>query len=215
MTIVLHGAGGNARSAVKLGLPAFLAQAVTQSGVPPSVLVSVDGGYSSYWHRRAGGDDPLAMIVYEVLPRLAARGHRVGKVGIFGWSMGGYGALLLAQRLGAATTGPGVAAVVASSPALFATYQSAREANRQAFDSPADFAANDVTRGLATLRRLPVLVDCGEDDPFAAQDSLLRANLGDPPGGMAPGCHDSAFWHRRLPAQLAFLGAHLPAQGTP
>jgi len=229
VTVVLHGAGGSARSAVQLGYPAFLAQAVTRAGVPPFVMVSVDGGGSTYWHRRAAGDDPLGMIVYEVLPRLARRGHPAASIAIIGWSMGGYGALLLAERLargtgarGAAARGtgvwgagvwgaavPGAAAVVASSPAIFASYAAARAANPGAFDGPADFATSDLARGTALLARLPVMIDCGSDDPFAPQAEALRRRLGEPAGAVSGGCHDAAFWRRRLPAQLAFLGAHL------
>jgi hypothetical protein len=50
VVIVLHGAGGDAASAVALGYPHFLAQAVRR-GVAPFALVSVDGGGSSYWPR--------------------------------------------------------------------------------------------------------------------------------------------------------------------
>src|SRR5262249_5687636 len=102
-----------------------------------------------------------------------------------------------------------VAAAVASSPALFASYAAARAANPGAFDSTADFAAGNVLNGLATLRQLPVMIDCGSDDPFASQDLLLRRRLRGPAGAIGPGCHDTGFWRRRLPAQLAFLGTHL------
>jgi enterochelin esterase-like enzyme len=205
VTVILHGAGGDAASAVALGYPHFLAQAVTRGGVAPFALVSVDGGGSSYWHPRADGDNPLAMIVDEVLPRLAHGGFSTARIGITGWSMGGYGALLLAERLGPRR----VAAVATSSAAIFGSYAAAQAANPGAFDSAANFAASDLQHGLATLRQLPVLLDCGSDDPFAAQDRQLRRQLGHAAGAISPGCHDMAFWRRSLPAQLAFLGTRL------
>jgi pimeloyl-ACP methyl ester carboxylesterase len=197
--------------------------------VPPFAAVAVDGGGSSYWHPRADGDDPLGMIVSEVLPRLARQGYQVDKIGLAGWSTGGYGALLLAERLERGQVEPGqvepgqvtpgqvtpgrVAAVAVSSPAIFASYADAHAANAGSFDGAADFAANDVQSpaGLAALKRIPVMIDCGSSDPFAAQDTLLRSHLGTPPGAISRGCHDQAFWRRHLPAELAFLGAHLTA----
>jgi hypothetical protein len=168
--IVLHGMGGDARSAVSLGYPEFLAAAVG-AGAAPFAAVSVDGGGSVYWHQRADGDDPLGMIVNEVLPRLRRAGYRVAKIGVTGWSMGGYGALLLASDLG-----PG---------------------------------------RVATLRRIPVRIDCGSSDPFSAEDTALRERLGDPPGAISGGCHDQAFWRRNLPAELAFVSRHLPLSASP
>lgn len=207
VAIVLHGMGDDAQSAVSLGYPQYLAAAV-DSGVRPFAAVSVDGGGSVYWHRRADGDDPLGMIVNEVLPRLRRAGYRVARIAVIGWSMGGYGALLLASSLGPDR----VAAVAASSPAVFPSYTAANSANGGAFDSPADFAANDIASGsrLATLRRIPVRIDCGSSDPFGPQDTLLRGELGNPAGAISSGCHDQAFWRRSLPAELAFLGEHLP-----
>jgi esterase/lipase superfamily enzyme len=205
VAVVMHGVGDDAASALRLGYPEFLAASVTSGGAAPFSLVSVDGGSSTYWHPRAGHDDPLGMIIHEVLPRLSAEGYQVGRVGLTGWSMGGYGALLLAARLGAAR----VAAVAASSPAIFASYDEAHAANSLAFDNAADFAVNNVSDHLDTLKRLPVMIDCGSSDPFAAQDALLRRRLGHPPGGISAGCHDQAFWRRHMPEQLAFLGAHL------
>jgi len=203
VVIMLHGAGGDAQSAVSLGYPQYLAAAV-KGGMAPFAAVSVDGGSSSYWHRRADGDDPPGMIVHEVLPRLSRQRYEIRKIGLTGWSMGGYGALLLASTLGPSR----VAAVCSSSPAVFGAYPAAVPG---AFDGPADFAANDVSSPgrLAALRRLPVRIDCGRDDPFAAQDTLLRHDLGNPPGSISDGCHDQAFWRRTLPAELAFLGRHL------
>ena len=115
---------------------AYLADHVRRGGAPLA-LVSVDGG-DAYWHPRRSGDDPLAMILDELLPRVGDLGAQVDRIGVLGYSMGGYGSLMLARegeagRLG----GLQVAAAAASSPALFATRAaSARQAPSTA---PADW----------------------------------------------------------------------------
>lgn len=221
VVVGLHGAGASARD-----LAGQVGPAMTEAGITTFAAVTVDGG-DSYWHRRADGDDPVGMIIHEALPRLAAAGLRTGRIGISGDSMGGYGALLLAERLaGAAVTvtsarpgsaagrKPQAAAVAALSPAIFATYPDAQAANRDSFDSPADFDRNDVLAGLAALRTVPCWVSCGADDPFQPQAAQVRARLASItghqlPGGILPGCHDDAFFSRNWPGALTFLAAHL------
>lgn len=205
VAVALHGSGDTAAGTVRhLALDRYLPDAVANGGVPPFALVAVDGGPDSYWHPRANGDDPLGMIVDELLPRLRERGARTGRIGAIGWSMGGYGALVLTRRLGAAR----MAAVVASSPALFPSYEDARSTNRRAFDGAADFARNDVLAALDELKGVPLRVDCGTSDPFAGMAREFRDRV-HPAGAMAGGCHDAAFWRSRLRPQLAFLGHRL------
>ena len=207
VVIALHGLGSDA-----LGAAGLYAPAMTAAGVTGFAVIAVDGG-GTYWHRRADGDDPLGMISHEVLPRAAARGLAVARIGIIGYSMGGYGALLLAERLGARPDA-GVAAVAAASPAIFASYQDARAADPGGFDDPADFARNDVLAGLPALRGVPAWVACGGTDPFEPVTQLLRSRLGElagspPAGGIEAGCHDEAFWARSAPAGLRFLALHV------
>ena len=204
VTLVLHGLTSSARDAVTLGYPWFLAAGQLR----PMALVAVDGGSTTYWHPRANGDNPLGMLVNEVVPLLAQRGFSVSRVGVAGWSMGGYGALLLASTLGQRHC---FAAAVLS-PAIFGSYAGAHAANPDAFDSAADFAANDVLTSprLPALRRIPVRIDCGTDDPFGPRAAVLRTALGNPPGSVSSGCHDAGFWRRHIPAQLEFISAHLP-----
>ena len=113
-----------------MGMQEALAQ-IAKAGYPPFAVVSVDGG-DSYWHRRASGEDSGAMVLTELLPMLAVKGLDTSKVGFIGWSMGGYGALLLGARLGPART----AGICAVSPALYTSYDEAVQSG--AFDSPAD-----------------------------------------------------------------------------
>jgi pimeloyl-ACP methyl ester carboxylesterase len=210
VVIALHGAGGTGISMARQ-----MAPAMTRAGVSTFAVICVDGG-DTYWHKHADGDDPAGMIVHEALPRAAAAGMRTGRIGLVGLSMGGFGALLLAEQFSAAAGAggqPRVAAVAALSPAIFATYPDARAANAAAFDSPAEFARNDVLTGLGALRRVPTLISCGQDDPFQSETVRVREKLsaltGQPvPGGIMPGCHDGAFWGRTMPGALSFLGQH-------
>lgn len=198
----LHGAGSDARQLASLLGPAMMAAKIDKLAA-----VTVDGG-DTYWHKRADGDDPLGMIIHEVLPRLRTAGHDTTRMAIAGDSMGGYGALLLAEQV--AHRQPAVTAVAALSPAIFVSYADAIGASPRSFDSPADFAHHDVLAAAAALRNVPSWIACGIDDPFEAETARLRAKLAavsgrEPAGGILPGCHDDAFWARNLPNALAFL----------
>lgn len=207
VVIALHGLGGSAVSAADLYAPAM-----TRAGARIAV-VAADGG-STYWHKRDDGDDPLGMIAHEILPRAAAHGLAVERIGIIGYSMGGYGALLLAERLSTDGPRPAAAAVAAASPAIFTSYQDARSADPRSFAGPAEFARYDVLAGLAALGRVPAWISCGSNDPFEATTELARDRLGrltgrPVAGGITSGCHDDAFWARTAPSALEFLGQHL------
>src|SRR5207248_2870938 len=71
----------------------------------PLVIAAVDGGHSSYWHRRADGSDALRMLLEEFVP-LAEQGRSGLPKALLGWSMGGYGALLAAERTAERTAAP-------------------------------------------------------------------------------------------------------------
>lgn len=203
MAVVLHGKDADHTSAVTdLHYDSYLAAAVA-AGVPPFALVTVDGGSTVYWHRRANGDDPVTMITTELLPIAARHGLRTDRIGLTGWSMGGYGALLIAEQLGSTR----VSTVAALSPAIFTDYSSSSAGS---YDSEADFAANDPRRFPSRLASIAVRIDCGTDDPFAAQAQRMRAALSPAPaGGMSRGAHTSSYMTRMLPGQLEFLGQHL------
>jgi pimeloyl-ACP methyl ester carboxylesterase len=216
--IALHGSGSDAAAMARRVAPAMTAARLT--GV---AVLCVDGG-GTYWHKRADGDDPVGMIVHEVLPRAAAAGLATARVALLGESMGGYGALLLAERFATAARRsgmPAAAAAAALSPAIFGSYADAVAANHASFDSMADFRAHDVLADAAALRDVPTWIAGGSDDPFEPETADLRARLaeltGHPvAGGILAGCHDDAFWDRNMPAALRFAAAHLasPARAT-
>ncbi|WP_232828621.1 alpha/beta hydrolase [Kribbella monticola] len=201
VVLVLHGRGGDHTSAINdLGIDRHLAAAVS-AGLPPFALATVDGGADNYWHRRANGDDPQRMLTQEFLPLLAKRGLLTSRYGVLGWSMGGFGALLLAADVKA----PRVVAAAAMSPAL---WRHAKDTTPGSYDGPADFEAHQLFGRAADLAGVAIRIDCGRDDPFAAATEQLRAEV-PAEGGMEPGRHTAGYWRRMLPDQLQFLGRKL------
>jgi len=147
------------------------------------------------------------MLTGELIPLSQRRGlgrapHRIGVMGI---SMGGFGALLLAERRPDL-----VAAVAAISPAIWTSYDQARAANAGAFASADDFAADDVVAHGAALAQMPVRVTAGRADPFYPGVRALARVL--PKGAVADftnGCHDGSFFTAQEPPSLAFLARHI------
>jgi len=93
VVVVLHGKGGDASHAFRI---MRLQEHVRSAGV---TLASVDGG-DYYWHARRAGVDTGAMVVEDFLPLVRRETGYHGRVAFLGWSMGGYGSLLLASELG-------------------------------------------------------------------------------------------------------------------
>jgi pimeloyl-ACP methyl ester carboxylesterase len=189
--ICLHGRGGTHRDPFDdLGVHRFVAAASL-----PFAVAAVDGG-ESFWHARADGTDASKLVLDEVMPMVAAKAPDAVPV-LLGWSMGAYGALLLAEQH------PGTfGAVVASSPTIWRT---AGESATGAFDDAEDFARNDVLAGASALIGEKTRIDCGEDDVFADVSRDLVRNVPGASGGVRPGYHESATWRSFLPDQLGFI----------
>jgi enterochelin esterase-like enzyme len=168
-------------------------------------LVTVDGG-GGYWNPHPG-DDPMAMVIGELIPRCRrlGLGRAPGRIAAMGISMGGYGALLLAEKY------PHLfGAVAAISPAVWTSYPQARQANPGAYASAAAFAAGDVVTHAAALGRRPVRIAAGYGDPFYPGVRALARAL--PPGAvvaLGAGCHDGSFFTAQEPPSLAFLAGCL------
>lgn len=193
---------GNHASAL-VGLSPAEALAVTAVGY--LAMVTVDGG-NGYWNPHPG-DNPMAMVTGKLIP-LCQRfglGRPPQRIGAMGISMGGYGALLLAEKHPHLVT-----AVAAISPAIWTSYAQARQANAGAYASPAAFAAGDAVSHAAALARVPVRVASGYDDPFYPGARALARAL--PAGAVldfGPGCHTNPFFLAQEPPSLAFLASHL------
>jgi pimeloyl-ACP methyl ester carboxylesterase len=199
--VCLHGKGGDERFAFEdLGVHRFVAHA----GLAWAVA-TIDGG-TDYWHRRASGHDPQTALTAGLLPALAERLGPAVRFAALGWSMGGYGVLLLAER----NPDP-VAAVVAASPAIWTRSEAAAPG---AFDNEGDFRANDVLADAGVLDGMPVRIDCGADDVFAGTSRRLLDTVPGSAGGIHPGFHDSGTWRSLLPAQLRWISDVMAPRDT-
>ena len=167
-------------------------------------MVGVDGGDHSYYHLRKTDENPQRMILDELLPLLAARGLKTDRFAVGGVSMGGYGALLLAETLGPSR----VLACVPDSPAIFLRVQ---DSAGGAFDGSADFAAHDVLAASPRLASIPLRVTCGTSDPFLPGVRDLLRLLPSAEHDLGPGAHNRDWWDHAAPGQLAFVGRHLAA----
>jgi enterochelin esterase-like enzyme len=195
--IALHGRDMDADGVMSMGVEAGLAQ-LAKAGYPPFAVVAVDGG-NNWWHRRVSGEDSGAMVLNELLPMLATQGLDTSRVGFIGWSMGGYGALLLGGALGAKRT----AAICAVAPALFTDYSLALQEG--AFDGPADWFAYSIY-GTPALSEIPIRIDCGAEDRFYDAVKQFVGSLRKPPAGVSfEGGHDVAAWRVKLPRELVWL----------
>jgi pimeloyl-ACP methyl ester carboxylesterase len=204
LVVVLPGLNGGANDLDRgLGITGF----ATAAG---SKLAFFQPGFShrTYWHPRADGSDPMAQLL--VLVSGVERKYGVGgareRRGVLGWSMGGFGALLLAQQ-----HPDFVAAAVGLSPAVFRSYKEARRSHPYTFDSAADWQQYGLWQHLDGLRGTAVRIDCGGGDPFAPTARELLERIPGAQGGIESGCHVGSFWRRRMPAALSFLAQHLGA----
>ena len=208
LVVMLHGYGASHADALS-GMSPAQALALRVAGTPlsPMALVTVDGG-GGYWNPHPG-DDPMAMLTDELIPMCKRRGLGTGSrhVGVMGISMGGYGALLVAEKRPDL-----IGAAAAISPAIWTSYAQARAANAGAYASAADFAADDAMTHAAALAKVPVRVASGYSDPFYPDVQVFaRALPKTAEVYFGTGCHTGPFFNAQEPPSLAFLARHLAA----
>ncbi|ALG83639.1 alpha/beta hydrolase-fold protein [Gordonia phthalatica] len=206
VVIVAHALNTNERSIFGKALNIQgVVQQYVDAGNPPFAVASVDVA-RNYFHARTDGTDGAAMILDEFIPMLESSPElnlRTDRIGLYGWSMGGYGAL----RMGALIGAPRVAAIAASSPALWGDPNNFPP---RAFDSYLDYQANSLFGQQHAFSKIPVLLSIGMADQFYTYTRQWAADL-HPPAAFSttPGGHTNRFWRSVLPEQIEFLGRNL------
>lgn len=214
LVVMLHGFGDDHRSALK-GMTPAQAVALRQHGamLTPMSFVTVDGG-DGYWNPHPG-DDPLSMVVDELIPMCQGLGLGAGPsaIALMGISMGGYGALLIAEH------NPGQARVVAAiCPAVWTSYAQGPRRQCGAFASASAFAQGDVLAHAQALRGTAVRVASGRDDPFLPRvEELIKVLPHGSEWVIGSGCHSNPSFFEQEPPSLEFLSHHLAGycQGLP
>ena len=206
VVIVAHALNTDERTIFSKGLNIQgVVQQYVNAGNPPFAVAAVDVG-RNYFHLRTDGADGAAMIIDEFIPMLDQSPElnlRTDRFGLFGWSMGGYGAL----RIGAIVGSPRVAAIAVSSPAMWADPAMFPP---RAFDSYEDYQANSLFGQQHLFAKIPMMISIGTADQFYTYTRQWAADL-HPPAAFAtsPGGHTNRFWRSVLPDQIAFLGRAL------
>jgi pimeloyl-ACP methyl ester carboxylesterase len=202
---VLPGRAGNAHDMVTaVGYASFMQDIVRAGAAAPFAVLAMDSG-ESYYHPRTSGEDRLEIVEHE-LPSLARDllAPNLTHEALVGISMGGYGALLAAER------NPGrYRAVAVGGPALFQSYAEENHAIGDGFDSATQFATYDVIGGASRLTNMPVMVRVGYDDPFFTNVKAFAKHVPHADVGYVEnGCHDDGFWRLTGHELLAFAAAH-------
>lgn len=210
LVVMLHGDGGTHKTAIKGMTPAQLLAIVHRehpsrlNTAVPTAMVTVDGG-NGYWHPHRG-DDPMGMVVNELIPLCQAKG--LGRpergLGLMGISMGGYGAIAIAEHY------PTLArAVAAISPAIWTTFDQAKGVNAAAYTNAQEFDAYNAVTHASALDGIPVQVTSGVDDPFhPGVVAFAKAAPKTTSVIFSSGCHTDSFFVAHESQALAFLTAN-------
>jgi S-formylglutathione hydrolase FrmB len=184
VVVICHGASATPALYEEFGLPQFLTAAV-DAGAEPFVLAGAAGGVLR-WEPQPSGDNPQAMVLDEVPEWLDDRGFDADRRALWGWSMGGYGVLRMAE------VDPGWARAVAA----FA---------------PAVSEGDAVFTGADALAGTPLGLWCGTDDSFYGPVQALVDVLPEEPEivSYGPGGHTRVYWNDQTLDAFAFLASHL------
>lgn len=184
---MLHGRTDSAEKAfTELGL----VELAKTSGY---ALAAIDGA-ETYWHSDGSGTDTGAMVQEDFIPLLAAQGLPVQRVGLTGYSMGGLGSLLLAERLGSSR-------VFGVAPMSAAVWEAGGKGGVEGA------AQQEVRAQASRLAGIPVRIVCGTEDELLDVNGTMAALIPHSTTEWTAGGHDFGYWGPALKRQLEWLAA--------
>jgi len=208
---VLHGYSGNPSRTLKQDIPDL----AEQSERYQMIFVLPDGGYDSWYFDSIADDNvryetfiskELISFTDQCYPTLPAKNKRA----IYGWSMGGQGALYLAIRhkdlFGAAGSICGAvdfrpftnAYGIEKGLGDFQTHQKSWEEHTALYQA-----------GALKNKDLKIIIDCGLNDPLLNCNRALHQKLidlkVDHDYTERPGAHNDAYWSKASAYQLLFI----------
>ncbi|SHG58577.1 alpha/beta hydrolase [Pedobacter caeni] len=208
---LLHGYTGDARRTLKLDIPDLKAQADALQ----MIIVLADGGYGS-WYFDSPVDESIryeSFITKELVqfadknyPTIADRTKRA----IYGWSMGGHGALYLAIRHKELYGAAGSICGAVDFRAATKGYDIEKCLGDYAGHEKS-WEEHTVNYNVATLKNqeLKLIIDCGLQDPLLEVNRTLHKKLTDLKIDHdyieRPGVHDNTYWSKASAFQLLFI----------
>lgn len=173
---------------------------------PVVLLPANDGG--SYWHDRRSGRWQEYVLEEAIPAALRRYGLDASRVALGGISMGGAGAF------GIAADADRPFCAVGGHSAAF--WPSGDASAPGAYDDAEDFRRHAPMPGIVSGDRrydVPLWIDVGRDDPFAAANrrvvDALRRNGETVTARFPAGEHDSAYWRTHIADYLAFYAGAL------
>ncbi len=162
LVVCLHWSGGDHRTIFSgMGVPQAPSLLVNGGPLKPIAFVSADGG-QGYWNPHPG-DDPMRMIVEELIPMCQRLG--LGSASSPNWCLRHLDGWLWRLATGRETPPSDFCRVRSGSGRLDIVRRGAIRESR-AYASAASFLANNAVTHAQSLRRVAVRVACGRADPF-------------------------------------------------
>ena len=146
--------------------------------------------------RRPAGDDRR-----RVPSAVEAKGLSTDRVGLWGWSLGGYGALLLATELPHRQLGP-----------VVATHRRYGRPPRTPLPTSSTTqltSPRTVFDRVDELAHVQLRIDIGDNDSFTPNVEPFIAALPASDRRGDRGFHDAAYWMRAAPDEIDFIGRRL------
>jgi S-formylglutathione hydrolase FrmB len=198
LLVLLHGRSGDPDNVLS---DSFFKGLQALGDRAPVVLLA-DGGDHSYWHDRRDGPWGSYVMREAIPPAITRFDANPRRIGVGGFSMGGFGAFDLARLA------PGEFCAVGGHSA--ALWQQGGDTPQGAFDDAEDFSRHDVMAAARNRSSFPVPIwlDVGSADPFRPADTrmaeTLRASGHRVTFRVWPGDHSFHYWDQHIGAYLRF-----------